>query len=329
MESFPCLVQFLHPGLVIFLLLLGTVIPEDAVAFLTALRILKALVDHFGFLLAPWVDLPNDLQPSHIVVAHPVEKTRMLCPRSGHHRQEPPIAFGDQIHDVISAEFAVGHIQEIGATDDLTQSPPGLFVDLAVPRVPVVDLAMDGHGAVRSYRAVVEKLFEIRAVVFVVASSDTSRAIGVLGWHLCSILPREGDGGRVLVHLLKGELKAANGAKGNGSKQAGAIRAKQVIKGTTKAVVVEQRELFGKKPEVFGDEAGNPSSDAVQGLPSEQEIAEQDTQDGGGWHMPLASAPTRQETVEQTRQVESRQEVADHRRAADLQRFMAKRSRQR
>jgi len=37
----------------------------------------------------------------------------------------------------------------------------------------------------------------------------------------------------------------------------------------------------------------------------------------------LPSAQTWQVTVEQTRQVEFPQEVADHRRAADLQRFMA------
>src|SRR5207302_3606187 len=86
--------------------------------------------------------------------------------------------------------------------------------------------------------------------------------------------------------------------------------------------------MFGKKAEVFRDETGSPGGQAVQGFAGEQEIAEQDTQDRGGWHIPLASATTRQVTVKQTTQVELFKEVADHRGAADFQRLMANLSRQ-
>jgi hypothetical protein len=125
------------------------------------------------------------------------------------------------------------------------------------------------------------------------------------------------------VHLVQGEPEDADGAKGNGGKQTGAISAKEVVKGTTTAVVVEPSDLFGKKAEVFRDESRSPGGDAIEGLAGEQEIAEQDTQDRGGGQVGAASWQRRQMTVEQARQVEAFQEAAEQRCSADLKRFMA------
>src|SRR5436190_18491652 len=83
--------------------------------------------------------------------------------------------------------------------------------------------------------------------------------------------------------------------------ETGAISAKEVVKGTTTAVVVEPSDLFGKKSEVFRDESRSPAGDAIEGLAGEQEIAEQDTQDGGGWQVGPATGQTRHVTVEQAR----------------------------
>ncbi len=162
-------------------------------------------------------------------------------------------------------------------------------MDLVIGGVAVVDLAVDGHGSVGRHRAVVQQLLEIGAVIFVVALGDARRTVALLGGRLIGILSGEGDGGRVLVHLLEDELEDVNGAKGNGGKQTGAISAKQVIQGATAAVIVEQSGLSRQKSEVFRDETGSPGGDAVQGLPGQQEIAEQDTQDRGGWQVPLAA----------------------------------------
>jgi hypothetical protein len=133
----------------------------------------------------------------------------------------------------------------------------------------------------------------------------------------------------VLVHLLQGELKGADGAQGHGGQQTGALSPKPVVQGTPTAVVVEPSALPGKEPEVLRDEARGPGGDAIEGLAGEQEIAEQDTQDRGGWQVGRAAGQARQVTVEQAGQVEPLQEAADHRCRADLQGFMAKASGQR
>jgi len=126
-------------------------------------------------------------------------------------------------------------------------------------------------------------------VVFVVAVANARRTVGLMGWRLVGILPRDGHGSGVLVHLFEGELESSNGVKGNGGKQAGAIGAKQVIQGTTAAVIVEQSGLSSQKPEVFGDEPRSPGGDVVQRFAGQQEIAEQDAQDRGGGQNRLAS----------------------------------------
>ena len=124
-------------------------------------------------------------------------------------------------------------------------------------------------------------------------------------------------------------MKDPNGVKGNSGEQAGTISAIQVIKGATKAVIVEQGELFGEKPEVFRDETGSPGGHGVQGFAGKQEITEQDTEDCGSWYIPSAAAPRWQVPVEQSRQVELLKEVADHRRAANLKGFMTNPNRER
>ena len=253
----------------------------------------------------------------------------MLRARPRHHRQEPPLVVGDQTHVAPVAELAVGHIQEVGTADDLAERPPGLAVDLAIRGVAVVNLAVDGHGPVGSHRAVVEQLLEIGPVIFVVAVGDARRALVLHSGRLVGKLPGESDGGRVLVHLVPGELEGADGAQGHGGQQTGALGAKQVVQGTPTAVVVEPSALFGKEAEVFRDEARGPGGDAVEGLTGQQEVAEQDTQDGGGRQLGLAAGQTRQVPIEQAGQVKPLQEAAHHRCSANLKGFMAQTSRQR
>src|SRR5207244_8192943 len=124
----------------------------------------------------------------------------------------------------------------------------------AVAGVAVVDLGVNGHGAVGGHRAVVQQLLEVGAVVLVVAAADARGAVGRLGGRLVGVFATQGDGGGVLVKLTQRQREAVDDAQDEGGQEAGAFGAVVVIEGVATAVVVEQVGLPRGKAEVFGDE---------------------------------------------------------------------------
>ena len=83
------------------------------------------------------------------------------------------------MHHLTIAQLAVGHIQEVGTADKSTEFPPRLFVDLAIRGIAVVNLAMDGDRPIRRQCAVIEKLLEIGAVIFIVTPGDARGLLGL------------------------------------------------------------------------------------------------------------------------------------------------------
>src|ERR1019366_590771 len=106
-----------------------------------------------------------------------------------------------------------------------------------------------------------EQLFQIGAVVLVVAEGDARRPTGGVGGSLSGILAGEGDRRGVLVELGEIDVELADGPPDQGDRQAGAVGAGEVVEGTSDAVVVEEGDLLGKEAEVFGDEASGPAGD--------------------------------------------------------------------
>src|SRR5271169_5321466 len=140
-------------------------------------------------------------------------------------------------------------------------------MDRVIAGVAVMDLAVDRDRTIGGHRAVVEELFEVGAVVFVVAPADACGAVRLFGGGLVVILPGESHGGGVLVQLAQGEPKTANGAEDEGGEQTGPISTLEVIESTPATVVVEQGSLSRQQAKILRDERCRPSGDGIEGLP--------------------------------------------------------------
>ncbi len=94
-----------------------------------------------------------------------------------------------------------------------------------------------------------------------------------------------------------------------------------MIQGTADAVVVEQSGLAGLQAQVFGDAAGRPGGDGIQGLACQEQVAEQDAEGHRGGQGRPASGQGRQVPREQLGELQALQEVLQEGRRADLEGF--------
>ena len=74
---------------------------------------------------------------------------------------------------------------------------------------------------------------------------------------------------------------------------------------------------------MLGDERGGPGGEAVQGLPGQQEVAQQHAKHHGGGQVGLRARQPGPVPLEQARQVEQVQDTAAERSSADLDNFAA------
>jgi hypothetical protein len=200
--------------------------------------------------------------------------------RFGHDSQETPVLVSDQLEVVLGAEFAIGNVEEVAVAQQFIQSEPIPLMNFVVRGVTIKDVTADGHGAIGSHGAIIDQLFEIRAVVFVVASCDASRTIAVGDGELVGVLTQDSDGRGVLMELAKPKFVVVDSPEDDGREQAGSIGAKEVIHSTTTPVIVEKSSLTRKKSQVLGYKHGSPRGHGIQGFTAEKEIADQDAKDG-------------------------------------------------
>jgi hypothetical protein len=224
-------------------------------------------------------------------------------------------------HIVARTELTVGHVEEVAVAEELPQERPGIDMDLVIGGVTVVNLAVDRDGAVGRDRKAVQQLFEVGAVVFVVAEGDARRASRLLGGSLLSVGAGEGDGGGVLVQLGKLDGELPGSAHDQGGQEAGPVGPLEVVERPPDPVVVEQGGLAGMEAEGFGDPPGHPSGDGVQRLACQQEVSQQDGEGDGGRQGRRASGQGRQVPFEQLGQLEPKQEVPHQGRGADIEGF--------
>ncbi len=116
----------------------------------------------------------------------------------------------------MGAEFTVSHIEEISVAKQVPQSQPILLMNCIVRGIAIQDVTADRHGSIGSHRAVIDQLFEIRAVVFVIAARNTSRTLGVGNRRLIGVLTRDCYGCRVLVKFLEHKSKAIDSPEDDG-----------------------------------------------------------------------------------------------------------------
>ena len=161
-------------------------------------------------------------------------------------------------------------------------------------------------------------------MVLVVAEGDARWAPGLVSGWLAGIVPREGDGGGVLVQLGQVDAELADGAQHEGGQQAGAVGALQVVQGAAEAVVVEQSGLAGLKPQVFGGAAGRPGGDGVEWLAGQQEVGQEHAQGHGRGQRRLAAGQGRQVLLEQLPQLQPAYEAGHYGCGAHFQGFQGR-----
>src|SRR5208282_4339081 len=92
----------------IFLQLLRTAIPEDAISLLGTLRALDTLVDQVRARLSAWVRLPPYLPPVQRMVLQITTEPTGLQAGLRQHRQKPALSVGDVAQVLTRAQLAVG-----------------------------------------------------------------------------------------------------------------------------------------------------------------------------------------------------------------------------
>ena len=123
-------------------------------------------------------------------------------------------------------------------------------MDLIVGGVAVVGLAVDWDRSVGGDGDPKEELFQIRAVVLVVAKGDSRRPVELVGGGLVGIVATEGDGGGILVQLVESNVERADGSDSQSSQETGAVGETEVIEGAADTIVVEGVQLIALQPEM-------------------------------------------------------------------------------
>jgi hypothetical protein len=225
-------------------------------------------------------------QPIGLMVLEPLAEELVLLAAAREHGQEAAIMAVDVVHVLAGAELAVGHVEEVGPTDQGAQGVPGLAVGLAVLGVAVGDAAEDGNGLVGAHGQDPEQLLEVVAVVLVVAVRDLGRVgAGAGGRRL--LLPllvdaAEGDGGAVVVELVGRDIEAADGVEDELDLEGGAVGVEEAVEGATQTVVIEQVPLLGIEAEEIGVAFGDPVAELVEGATAFGDGAQEHAQGGGG-----------------------------------------------
>lgn len=194
-------------------------------------------------------------------------------------------------------------------------------MDLIVGGVAVVGLAVDWDRSVGGDGDPKEELFQIRAVVLVVAKGDSRRPVELVGGGLVSIVATEGDGGGILVQLVEANVELADSSDDQSSQEAGAVGATEVIEGPADTVVVKGSELIGLQSEMFGHTTDSPGVQGVKGLAGQEKIGQEQVQDRSRAERGLAAGQGREVLLEEFGKLQSLEEMANQWSGADFQGF--------
>jgi len=198
----------------------------------------------------------------------------------------------------------------------------------AVFRIAIGHLDVDGHGTVGTHREDPQELFEIGAVVLVVAERDDQRGSApdqaTRGVRVFAV---EGQARRVVVQLLERDLELLNHVDHEGGQQRARVGVEQPIQGPAHAIVVEQGDLLREQPQERGDPAARPFAQAVERGAGQDEVAREDAEGGarrqlrpgiGRGQMPLEEVVESEAPQDVVHEGETTEGVRDEREAAGL-----------
>jgi hypothetical protein len=253
------------------------------------------------------------------VAVEPVAELGVFFAGAGKHGHEPAAVVVDVVHGGPVGQLAVGHVEEVGPSDQGSQLVPGGDVGDVVGGVAVLGAIRDGDRPVGGDGQDPHELFEVGAVVLVVAVGDGRGRLtgpGPAGGSLVGA--GEGDGGRVVVELGDVEVEVADDAEDHLGDEGGPIGVEEPVEGATHPVVIECFGVAGREPEQAGSVRGGPLAKGVEGQVANDEVAD-DHADHRGRRQAQTPVTARQVTTETPGQADPVEEVVhDRQRAEDL-----------
>lgn len=197
-----------------------------------------------------------------------------LIAGSGHDRQEPSVADGNEAHVLSRAKFAVRHVEEVRVAADSLDEQPGIDVNGIVGGVAIVGLGVDGHGTVGGDGDAVKQLLEIGAVILVVTEGNVWWPVRLPRIGLVGVLAGDGNGGGILVDLPKFDGELANDTHDEYGEETGSVGSVEVIESSPDAIVVEQSNLLGEQSQVFGYASCGPFGKGIEWPSCDDEVGQ-------------------------------------------------------
>jgi hypothetical protein len=192
---------------------------------------------------------------------------------------------------------------------------------LVVGDVAVIGLAMNRHSAIGADRDAEQELFQIGAMILIVAKGDVWRAVALGDGILVLVSSGESHGGGVVMQLGKVDVKLLHSADDEGRQQTGAVGTIEAVEGAAETIVAETVGLLGLQAEMFRHAAAQPLGQRVQGPTCEQKVGDQGTEGDGRRDVFGTARDGRQVACQQGLELEAVQEAADDGSGADLEGF--------
>ncbi len=268
----------------------------------------RVAVDHLAFV----VGLLPQRSPGDLALGQQRAEGRVFAAGPRQHGDETALALMEIGHVLAAGQLAVGHVQEVAAAGQLAEQVPGVAMRLVVGHVAACGAEVQRHAAVGRDREDEQQLLQIGTMVLVVSEGDGQggTAEGPLLAIGVGVGSAESDGGRIVVQFVQGDAELLDDVRCHGEDQRGHVGHKQPIQRSAHAVVVEPFDLLGGQPQRIGGVACGPFAHAIDRLPRDQEVPQQNQEgldrrefraavfgrQGGGEKIPQPHAP--QELVE-------------------------------
>ncbi len=124
--------------------------------------------------------MAHHLDPVRRVGLNPVTEPLVLTPRTGQDRYEAATVTGDVGQCRMRTELGVGHIEKVGTPDQRPKGVPGFDVRAVVGDIAIAGAVVHGHRPIGAHGQDPQQLFEIGAMVLVVAMRDTQGRLAAL-----------------------------------------------------------------------------------------------------------------------------------------------------
>ena len=175
----------------------------------------------------------QQVNPVNLIVPDLLAKHAILLAGAGHHADEAAPTGGQAAEVLFGGQFAIRHIDEVGALEQPAQALMVLPVQAIVGLIARIDLMHQRHRPVRRDRQTQNQLFEVGPVILVVAEGQGFRRLPA------GIVAAESYRGGVLMDLRAVQPKGFDGAQGQVEEDVLVAAVVKTFQGLADAVVVQ------------------------------------------------------------------------------------------